>query len=399
MSADQITIQKNSGRSTKSDTALWSVALALWFLVLCFLPCPRPLSSPDWLVRSVRTIANLPEPYARLVSALLFRSLGLFFLGGLAALAFSSFRLRAAVPLGIVLASLLAIAAMWFNYGYFPVPVQLQVGLISAVIGVLVGIGIFRSRAAIGLLVLLGGLFACWGASIGVSDELDVAARTIGSDLLEESDSIPSGDEGFVAIIHKAFAEAEESSSGMDPVFANQAAILALGVILGEEKVAKIARREIDSIYRPKIESLRNRITLRGRGDLPRHFWVSAGLTVVSSEANSTAVGKAKELMDAGPGGSGFSFVDMAANASGIRFAVLATKNEAMAKEMRQRVQQTASSFDFCPSIDGLPEGMTTDQFQSQYGGIGGEGTLKLFDEIRARVLGSPMLKDGAQLK
>lgn len=388
---DSITLQKSSGRCTKSDTALWSVALALWFLLLCFLPCPRPLSSPDWLVRSVRSIANLPEPYARLVSALLYRSLGLFFLGGLAALAFSSYRLRAAVPLGIALASLLAIAAMWFNYGYFPVPCQLTVGLISAVIGVLVGI--FRSRVPIGLLVVLGGLFACWGASIGVSDELDVAARTIGSELLEESDSIPSGDEGFVAMIHKAFAEAEESSSGMDPVFANKAAILALGVILGEEKVAKIARREIDTIYRPKIESLRNRITLRGRGDLSRHFWVSAGLTIISSEANSTAVGKAKELMDAGPGGSGFSFVDMAANASGIRFAVLATKNQAMAKEMRERAQQANSSLDFCPPIDDLPEGMTAEQFQERFGGIGGDGTRKMFEEIRSRILSCPMLQ------
>jgi hypothetical protein len=120
----------------------------------------------------------------------------------------------------------------------------------------------------------------------------------------------------------------------------------------------------------------------------------SVGTIRYGFEANSTAVGKAKELMDAEPGGSGFSFVDMAANASGIRFAVLATKNEAMAREMRQRVQQMASSFDFCPSIDGLPEGMTTDQFQSQYGGIGGEGTRKLFEEIRTRLLSCPMLKE-----
>jgi hypothetical protein len=396
---DSITIQKSSGLGTKSDAALWGVALAVWFLVLCILPCPRPLSSPDWLVRGVRSLANLPEPYARFVSALLFRSTGLFLLGGLVSLSLSSFRLRLAVPAGIVLACLLAIAAMWFNYGHFPVTVQLQVGLPSAIIGVLLGLSIFRSRLAIGVLVGLAAMVAGLGATIGISDELDVAARTLGRELLEDLDGIPSGEEGFVALIQKAFADAEESSSNLDPVFANKAAILSVGVILGEEKVAKVARREIDPIYRPQIESLRNRITLRGRSDLPRHFWVSAGLTVVSSEANSTAVGKAKELMDSGPGGSGFSFVDMAANTSGIRFAVLSTMNEAMAKEMRQRVQQAKSSFDFCPPIGDLPEGMTAEQFQERFGGIGGEGTRKLLEEIRTRVLSSPMLKVGNQLK
>ena len=391
---DTITVQKSSGLRTQSDAAVWGMALVVWFIVLCVLPCPRPLSSPEWLIRLVRSVTGLSEPYGRLVSALAFRSIGLFFLGGLISLSLSSVRLRIAAPTGMAVAALLAIAAMWFNYGYFPVPVQLQIGVASAMLGVLVGFALLRSRLAVGVLIGLSTLFFLWAASMGVSDELDSAARAIGREILDHSDSIPNGDEGFVAMIHKAFAEAEESSSGIDPVFANKAAILALGVILGEEKVAKIARREIDSIYRPKIESLRNRITLRGRGDLPRHFWVSAGLTVVSSEANSTAVGKAKELMDAEPGGSGFSFVDMAANASGIRFAVLATKNEAMAREMRQRVQQTASSSDFCPSIDGLPEGMTTNQFQSQYGGIGGEGTRKLFEEIRTRLLSCPMLKE-----
>ena len=32
-------------------------------------------------------------------------------------------------------------------------------------------------------------------------------------------------------------------------------------------------------------------------------------------------------MMDSSPGGSGFSFVDMAANKAGIRFAVVATRN------------------------------------------------------------------------
>lgn len=393
---DAITVQPSSGLRTKSDAAIWGVGLVIWFVVLCVLPCPRPLSSPEWLIRLVRSVTGLSEPYGRLIAALAFRSIGLFFLGGLLSLALSSIRLRIAAPLGFAVASLLAIAAMWFNYGYFPVPIQLQIGLASAILGVLVGLALLRSRIAMGILIALAFLFFVWGISIGISDELDSAARMIGRKLLDESESIPNGDEGFVAMLQRAFEEAQENSSQIDTAFTNKAAILALGVLLGEEKVAKVARREIDPNYRPKIDSLRNRITLRGRNDLARHFWVSAAMTVVSGEAKSTTIGKAKELMDAGPGGSGFSFVDMAANAAGIRFAVLATKNQTMAGSIRKRIQQTQSSFEFCPPIDGLPEGMTAEEFQNQYGGIGGERSLQLFEEIRNRILDCPMLQSNS---
>ena len=390
---DTITVQKSSGLRTQSDAAVWGMALVAWFIVLCVLPCPRPLSSPEWLIRLVRSVTGLSEPYGRLVSALAFRSIGLFFLGGLISLSLSSVRLRIAVPTGMAMAALLAIAAMWFNYGYFPVPVQLQIGVASTMLGVLVGFALLRSRLAVGVLIGLSALFFLWAASIGVSDELDSAARAIGGKILDQADNIPNGDEGFVMMLHHALEEAELNSSEIDSVFANKAAILALGVILGEEKVAKVARREIDPSYRPRIDALRNRITLRERHDLARHFWVSAALAVVSGEAKSTAIGKAKELMDAEPGGSGFSFIDMTANSAGIRFAVLATKNETQARNMRERVRQSDSSFDLCPSIDGLPEGMTSVQLQEQYGGIGGEKSRRLFEEIRTRLLSCKLLQ------
>lgn len=390
---DTITVQKSSGLRTQSDAAVWGMALVAWFIVLCVLPCPRPLSSPEWLIRLVRSVTGLSEPYGRLVSALAFRSIGLFFLGGLISLSLSSVRLRIAVPTGMAMAALLAIAAMWFNYGYFPVPVQLQIGVASTMLGVLVGFALLRSRLAVGVLIGLSALFFLWAASMGVSDELDSAARAIGGKILDQADNIPNGDEGFVMMLHHALEEAELNSSEIDSVFANKAAILALGVILGEEKVAKVARREIDPSYRPRIDALRNRITLRERHDLARHFWVSAALAVVSGEAKSTAIGKAKELMDAEPGGSGFSFIDMTANSAGIRFAVLATKNETQARNMRERVRQSDSSFDLCPSIDGLPEGMTSVQLQEQYGGIGGEKSRRLFEEIRTRLLSCKLLQ------
>jgi hypothetical protein len=93
---DAITVQPSSGLRTKSDAAIWGVGLVIWFVVLCVLPCPRPLSSPEWLIRLERSVTGLSEPYGRLIAALAFRSIGLFFLGGLVSLALSSNRLRVA---------------------------------------------------------------------------------------------------------------------------------------------------------------------------------------------------------------------------------------------------------------------------------------------------------------
>ena len=95
---------------------------------------------------------------------------------------------------------------------------------------------------------------------------------------------------------------------------------------------------EIDLSRKGEIEAIRNRITLRGRNDLARHFWVSAALSVLSDESRSMTVGITKEMMDATPGGSGFSFVDLTADRAGTLFAVAATSNAESARNLQLRI-------------------------------------------------------------
>jgi hypothetical protein len=166
----------------------------------------------------------------------------------------------------------------------------------------------------------------------------------------------------------------------------NRAAILALGVILGEDRVAKVAKRQIDLGRRKEIAVLRKRITLRGRRDLSQHFWVSAALAVVSDQRRSMTVGIAKEMMDATPGGSGFSFVDLMADRAGILFADAATKNGQWARAMQMRIWDGVRIADFLPEIQGLPEGISRDEFKAEYGGLGGAGTRKVVEEIQRRL-------------
>ena len=75
---------------------------------------------------------------------------------------------------------ILAIGGMWVNYRYFPITMQIQLAVISSIVGTLVGMVFRRSKISFAvLIVFLVGLFA-WGTSTGISNDLDRAARATG---------------------------------------------------------------------------------------------------------------------------------------------------------------------------------------------------------------------------
>ena len=373
----------------------FGLALFAWFVSLCIIPDPRPLGAPEWSVRAVRGLGGLgglAEPMARAFATLILRAAGFGVLGILISLVLSSARIVWAAPIVVLFATFLAVVSQWINHGHFPIAMQIQLAVVSVVIGTLVGYSIQRSLIAIvALIVFAGGLFV-WGTSTGISDDLDDAARITGQHLLAKANEIPNGDDGFTAILQAAFSFAEDNSHRTDAVFANQAAILALGVILGEERVAAVASRRIDLDRMAEINAIRARITLRGRNDLARHFWVSAALVILADPRRSKVVGVGKELMDSMPDGSGFSFVDLAANLAGIRFAEIATTSKESAIDLQMRIIQGLQSSDFCPDIDDLPEGIGRDQFHTEFGGLGGLETRRIVEEIRGRLDASPGL-------
>ena len=360
--------------------------LLAWFLAISFLPDPRPLSAPDWSVRIVQAVIGLPEPAARAVSTIVLRGIGFALIGVLLSLLVRHWRLRWAATTVLMASPLLAVASQWINFGYFPILGQVQLSVATAVIGALMGLALRRSTLALGALVAFAmGIFV-WGSSSTVCDDLDAAARFTGNHVLASAERIPAGDAGFDALLRSAFAFAEDNSHGTDAVFPNRAAILALSVILGEERVAAVARRPNDLGRLDEMRELRNRITLRGRNDLARHFWVSAGLVIVADESRAMTVGIGKELMDSTPGGSGFSFVDMMANRAGIMFAGAATGHATAARGMQVRISRGVASDDLLPDIEGLPEGIPDARFRSEFGGLRGEGTRRVNDEITRRL-------------
>ena len=132
--------------------------------------------------------------------------------------------------------------------------------------------------------------------------------------------------------------------------------------------------------------------TILGRKDLAQHFFLSAYLTTIAGRKAAEAAGLGKELLDA-QGGSGFSYVDLAADLAGIAFAerVLADRRAIglLAKQFRVT--------DYMPSIDALPEGLPWDRVWGQLSAGGDESLNAYRRKINERIQRLPVDVKGRQ--
>ena len=170
----------------------------------------------------------------------------------------------------------------------------------------------------------------------------------------------------FGLCFETVFTLARERSVGRDAIKENQAGIFALGILLGHPRIEEILGLAGAGDGRPAARHALIRIVLRGRSDWTRHFCVSAVLAVLSDEAVSGAAGLLKEELDGDTGGSGFSFSDLLADRAGTTFAIQATRDEASARAMQERLAGGFRIDEFFPPAADLPEGIPDAQIQSR---------------------------------
>jgi len=199
----------------------------------------------------------------------------------------------------------------------------------------------------------------------------------------------------FGRCLEVVFDEARRRSLGGDPVRENQAAILAIGLMVGHDRVATLAGPLSPFVPGEVTEPFR-RLPLRGRTDWTRHFAVSAALEVFSNVATSDMVGLLKEEMDAGEGGSGFSFADLLADRAGVRFAARATRDPQSARAMQDRLAAGFRPDEFLPPAADLPEGLSDAELSRQFGGVGGAAYQHVLDVIERRLDACPAYADKA---
>ena len=210
--------------------------------------------------------------------------------------------------------------------------------------------------------------------------------------LIAVYDGLSADADRFGALTQAAFALALERSADHDPLLENRAAIFALTILLGHPDLEPFVGEVFDADLRAHADRIIGTVLLRGRDDWTRHFWVSAGMILLSNEATSDRIGRLKEQLDSKAGGTGFSFADMLANFAGNRLAIAAIRDQATARAVQARLARQAGVDAIFPSADGLPENIPAAELQSQYGGVGGPAYNAILDDINRRLGTLPAL-------
>jgi len=107
-------------------------------------------------------------------------------------------------------------------------------------------------------------------------------------------------------------------------------------------------------------------VTLAGREDLAKHWALSAAISATLGSQVARSMGTWKELADSSEGGSGFSFVDLAADRSGERFAMAAVKPQ-LARTVQTRLVAITQDQILPPELLTRPEGLDQAAFERDY--------------------------------
>ena len=194
----------------------------------------------------------------------------------------------------------------------------------------------------------------------------------------------------LVHFLNPLFKESARLSINGDARAQNRAAILALGVYLGSANFEKIVG-DLDSSS-TKSHKL-YRVGLATRQDLRLHFVFSAVFKVLADQGFSLAAGEFKELLDTQKGGSGFSFVDLAADRAGAQFAEIATTREPIARRLQQLFVETMDEAELFPPIKGLPEGISETRFNRKFRDLNSPAYLSMEKNIDHRLQQLPLYK------
>jgi hypothetical protein len=345
-------------------------------VLLALLLAPAPLRPPAAVAEALKAIAGSEWKSAYIVLAV---TIQVFFYGGLGLLAMYAVK-RARTPrdalmqLALVSSVIVALALVirTVKLGHVPMATHAIIPAGACVFGASVGY-LWRRRgwqlalATAGAFVALTLAGFVGDVSSGLGRETQARLRQ----LVALAPQLPSGDARFAALVEAAFAPLPEGSALESARDRNRASILALGIALGHERIARYTGLDEDDALVQAAIRLRDGATLRGRGDWSRHHTVSAALAVLRNPLLSDTAGVVKEQLDTLDRGSGFSFGDLAADRAGARLAEVATRSERDAAAIQARLQRGFVVDDYFPPAADLPEDLSASLFRQQYGDIG----------------------------
>jgi hypothetical protein len=203
---------------------------------------------------------------------------------------------------------------------------------------------------------VIGGLQAVLGS--GDSARMDMAhVRTIYGDLLAFRLRHPEVD--YAAVIRQAAGQAHNAGD-------LRATIIALTLFVDGPRVRRLVGEKSRT---PPCPLEPETVSLHGRTDSPKHWTLSSALALLMKGKTARAAGLWKELDDSLPGGSGFSFVDLAADMGGVKLGIAARSGRDSDRVLAMLRTANAGLILPRPTL-ALPEAMPNAEWSRRYGPI-----------------------------
>ena len=167
-----------------------------------------------------------------------------------------------------------------------------------------------------------------------------------------------------------------------DPIAENRAVIVILSAYANGNDLSESLSTETRL---PKRGVLLNR-----RVDTAKHFLGAAVLAMSGQGTLVEVAGLAKELHDTHDG-SGFSFIDLAADEAGAMFGKVAIRSPEKARRIQTLLSASPDEAQFIPGLKDLPESMDPETFAIRFKTIQSPEFAALKQQIGDRIRGLPI--------
>ncbi|OQW67488.1 MAG: hypothetical protein BVN35_20245 [Proteobacteria bacterium ST_bin11] len=184
-------------------------------------------------------------------------------------------------------------------------------------------------------------------------------------------------------LLQPLFLTAYEQTLAEDAIQENRAIIIAVGSYIYKHDLRRYL--PLGLVYSKEYP-----VFAYKRIDIPQHFIASALLAIIDSSLLGEQIGIDKELGDAQKG-SGFSFIDLAADRTGTRFGQIAIASVKEARELQRIMSSTKDYSSVIPELQDLPENMDEKTFASKFKSVESPAYNELIQEIDARIIALPL--------
>ncbi len=182
----------------------------------------------------------------------------------------------------------------------------------------------------------------------------------------------------------------EKSRAGGNPIAENRTLLQTLAIYVNNEDIAQLVGSERAATLEPAkfIE-----VRLHRRQDLAQHVVSVAAISASAGAGLAELLANTKEAYDARYR-SGFSFSDLAANNVGVLIASYATRDNASAMLMQERLANVRNEADYMPEMGSNRDGLSESDFNAQYDNRNSPEYRARLEEIQQLIRARPLFQN-----